>query len=361
VYYLQSVKKYISKHFKTTAMKIMRFFNLFFLAAALCLAGCSKTGPAGPQGPQGEKGEQGDQGLQGIPGADGSTIYSDNGKPVADIGKSGDYYLDKNTGDLYGPKTDNGWGNPVNLKGSKGDKGATGATGPQGTKGEKGDPGQGGKDGSQMLNGTSAPASSTGNIGDYYWNKANFAMYGPKTKDGWGTGIILRGPKGEKGDPGTANVIYSDWIQFSMTGSGSGYGPGTGSGYGAENQYYYINMQILDKHITQDVIDHGVVLAYCKLDAMLYPASPGNPLIYITPLPTPISLGDPTIKGRLVLKYRMGSVYFFLEKTGGVFTDYPPIQIRYVIIPGGVHTRRSSPPPDPQNYKATCEYYGIPE
>lgn len=93
-------------------MKIFTLSGIFFLLATLCMSSCSKTGPAGPQGPAGTQGEQGAQGPQGIPGADGSTIYSDNGQPAAGIGKNGDYYLDKSTGKLYGPKTDNGWAIP---------------------------------------------------------------------------------------------------------------------------------------------------------------------------------------------------------------------------------------------------------
>ena len=105
------------------------------LLVTLLLVSCSKTGPQGPAGSQGAKGDKGDIGAVGPAGKDGSVLYSGNGAPSS-IGKDGDYYLDETSGNLYGPKTDNGWGTATNLKGQKGDKGdkgntgATGATGP---------------------------------------------------------------------------------------------------------------------------------------------------------------------------------------------------------------------------------------
>lgn len=42
-----------------------------------------------------------------------STRISGQGPPSADLGNIGDYYTDTLTGQLYGPKTCNGWGTPV--------------------------------------------------------------------------------------------------------------------------------------------------------------------------------------------------------------------------------------------------------
>ncbi len=39
--------------------------------------------------------------------------YSGKGGPKADLGKSGDYYLDTTTSVIYGPKNNNGWPTPV--------------------------------------------------------------------------------------------------------------------------------------------------------------------------------------------------------------------------------------------------------
>lgn|GEM_PF-6837907 len=51
----------------------------------------------------------------------------------------GDMYLDVASARLYGPKSDSGWGTPLNLKGDKGATGSSGTQGPKGDKGDKGD------------------------------------------------------------------------------------------------------------------------------------------------------------------------------------------------------------------------------
>lgn len=52
----------------------------------------------------------------GVVGPPGSQILSSNGAPDSALGSIGDYYLDKITHELYGPKTqETGWGTPINL------------------------------------------------------------------------------------------------------------------------------------------------------------------------------------------------------------------------------------------------------
>lgn len=126
----------------------------------------------GPTGPEAE---------QGVAGADGSTILSGTGIPGADVGKRGDYYLDNASANLYGPKTASGWPTPLNLKGPKGDAGPAGTT-----------------DG-QMRSGEGEPTAETEKAGDFYFDKLDAALYGPKTASGWGVPISLK--------PATANGV----------------------------------------------------------------------------------------------------------------------------------------------------------
>lgn len=140
--------------------------------------GCSKTGS---QGATGATGATGPAGPVGPAGANGTLIYSGTTTPPASLGDSGDYYLDLATDYLYGPKSTSGWGTGIDLKGTSGPAG------------------------SQIYSGSTTPASTLGNVGDYYLDIATYVLYGPKTASGWGTGIVL------KGATGTANVIYSDW------------------------------------------------------------------------------------------------------------------------------------------------------
>lgn len=72
---------------------------------------------------------------KGEEGAPGSQILSGKGVPAANLGAVGDYYLDKNTGALFGPKTADGWGEAISLTGPKGATGATGAAGAAGAAG----------------------------------------------------------------------------------------------------------------------------------------------------------------------------------------------------------------------------------
>ena len=100
----------------------------------------------------------------------GNQILSGNDVPTTSLGSVGDYYLNKTTMELYGPKTTEGWGNAIGLKGAQGEKGKVGAT---------------------ILSGITAPTTSQGKVGDWYIDTQNKHLYGPKTESGWGTGISL--------------------------------------------------------------------------------------------------------------------------------------------------------------------------
>jgi len=152
------------------------------LFAMVAIVSCS-----GDEGPIGEKGEQGPQGVQGIPGKDGNVIISGTGAPGLEIGDIGDMYLDTTTSNLYGPKTEGDWGTPLNLKGADGTDGQDGA------------------DGSDILKGSTAPSTTLGNLGDYYIDSSTGDLYGPKTNNGWGNPINLKG---------TANVVATKWINY---------------------------------------------------------------------------------------------------------------------------------------------------
>ena len=55
-----------------------------------------------------------------------------------------------------------------------------------------------------ILSGRGIPSAEKGQTGDYYLDLSSSELYGPKTKDGWGTSVLnLKGLKGDKGDNGT--------------------------------------------------------------------------------------------------------------------------------------------------------------
>ncbi|MFN0292127.1 collagen-like protein [Pedobacter helvus] len=147
-----------------------KYFTLLIFAAVLGFTACKK----GENGVDGAKGEKGEQGLKGT---DGSTMHSGTGAPANTLGNIGDFYLDKNTAELYGPKTATAWPSPISLKGSNGAAGATGAAGTPGSK---------------ILSGTTVPAVALGAEGDFYFDTVNLAFYGPKTSASWGSAISLK-------------------------------------------------------------------------------------------------------------------------------------------------------------------------
>ncbi len=108
--------------------KLSKISGLLLIACSI-LTGCSKE--------KGETGPQGEQGLQGIPGKDGAVIHQGDGAPANTLGKTGDMYLDVSNSMLYGPKNTNDWGIPLDLRGDKGEKGDPGNTGATGAAGSK--------------------------------------------------------------------------------------------------------------------------------------------------------------------------------------------------------------------------------
>ncbi|BAX79628.1 hypothetical protein [Labilibaculum antarcticum] len=76
---------------------------------------------------KGTNGTNGTNGEDGADGTDGATTLSGDGIPTAEDGEHGDFYLDKETAILYGPKNNRGlvigatgWGAGLELKGADG-------------------------------------------------------------------------------------------------------------------------------------------------------------------------------------------------------------------------------------------------
>jgi hypothetical protein len=234
-------------------MKTQRYLLLLsMICLSFLLIKCGKDGSVGPAGNTGDKGAAGATGAvgpagpAGANGTAGSVIYSGNTTPAVSKGVIGDFYLDTSTGLLYGPKTANGWGVGFSLKGANGATGATGASGAAG---------------STTLSGAGLPAASLGKTGDYYLDKTNYLLYGPKTVSGWGIPINLQGPAGPQGPAGNANVKVdtftvktADWIY------GGNYMFSTGGGVTS----YYVT-KYFDRNnslITANLLISGLVLVY---------------------------------------------------------------------------------------------------
>jgi len=324
------------------------------ITIALLLAACAKTGSkgaAGPAGPQGPAGLQGTSGSQGAAGPAGSQIFEGNGVPALTLGNVGDFYINEANDSLYGPKTLSGWGTAISLQGTAGAAGAPG---------------------SQILSGSTTPTSTTGNLGDYYFDNVTDSLYGPKTSTGWGIAVSLRGSSGAtgatgpagqtgaQGPPGTANVIYYNWTAFNYN---------NWSNYDPEffNRDYSFSMPA----ITSQILDQGVVLAYLEYITV---SNGDTTQQLIDPVPAIFynalaSTG--TQKENLAAQFSPGALNFYLSDAldendpGQLFTMTlavkPPVTTAYlyriVLIPGGV--LGTGIDPHQLTYKEVCTKYGI--
>jgi len=147
-----------------------------------------------------------------------NTILSGKGAPTASQGDNGDFYIDLTSFNFYGPKANNKWPTPINLRGpagpmgpsgvdgksgssSTGLKGDTGATGPAGPKGATGDSGPAGSSGPAGATGPAGPAGPAGAQGPQGVAGATGSV-GPQGPAGAQGSQGIPGIQGLKGDPG---------------------------------------------------------------------------------------------------------------------------------------------------------------
>ena len=89
-----------------------------------------------------------------------------------------------------------------------------------------------------ILNGTGAPAPTTGQDGDYYIDNSNTLLYGPKTGGSWGSPVTMVGPQGPQGIQGTQG---NQGIQGNPGTDGNVWRNGNGApsnGLGVNDDYY---------------------------------------------------------------------------------------------------------------------------
>lgn len=295
-------------------MKNFNHFLLVITAFGVLFTSCSKDGPIGPAGPAGNTGTTGATGAVGATGADGTKIYSGTVVPAATLGANGDFYLNTATSMIYGPKTAAGWGTATSLVGATGSTGATGATGATGVAGVAG---------SKILSGTGVPAASVGSNGDYYLDPTNYLFYGPKASGAWPVPINLKGPKG---DPGTANVIYSDWVTPSTYTKNTVFGT------------VYFTADIPASKVTQAILDQGSIIVYGKLNGYTTLIWPTNQVANL-PISITYMIGAASNIDVWSALSSVGSIRISLTSSTNAYAGISNAhQFRYVIIPGGVNT-----------------------
>lgn len=139
------------------------------------------------------------RGGPGTPGTNGTQIFEGNGVPATSLGLDGDYYLNRDNGDMYRKVAQTGWHISMNLKGPQGE-------------GIKGDPGESitgapGEPGSKWHSSTvDPPAASLGVNTDMCMisTGAGRGKFYQKTGGAW----VYQGTvQGQIGNPGVAGPV----------------------------------------------------------------------------------------------------------------------------------------------------------
>ncbi len=155
-----------------------------------------------------------EQWLDTIRGADGSTISTGVGQPLADLGKPGDLYLDTTTFDLYS-KNSSGWTLIGNIKGQDGKDGQSGQ---DGAAGQDGEDGEDGRDGATWTTGQGQPSSDGGNDGDLYLDTEDYTVY-VKEDGAWQSLGSIRGQDGQNGQNGADSTLEDCTVTTNADGS----------------------------------------------------------------------------------------------------------------------------------------------
>lgn len=183
--------------------------SVAFWGTGISLKGdTGEKGDKGDTGNQGAAGQDGAQGPRGFSVLNGATNPIDGAAPAGD-GIDGDFWINRATWQIFGPKNSGLWGTGYSIKGADSTvPGPQGIPGTNGLNGTNGTNGTNGLDGRTILNGSVAPAGSAGAVGDFYIQTTTPpVLWGPKEVSGWpASGIALTGPKGDKGDTGAAGA-----------------------------------------------------------------------------------------------------------------------------------------------------------
>jgi integrin beta 8 len=144
----------------------------------------------------GPPGSDGADGADGLDGTDGTSLLSGTVPPTGGVGNDGDFYLDYNLYDIYGPKTGGSWGSGTSILGTVGSDGTDGVDG---------------VDGRTILYGTAAPTTE-GQDGDFYIRTSTNFIYGPKAGGSWPAGTSLVGAPGFDGLDGVDGTDGVDGV-----------------------------------------------------------------------------------------------------------------------------------------------------
>ncbi|MEO5564704.1 MAG: hypothetical protein ABIR18_14760 [Chitinophagaceae bacterium] len=150
--------------------------------------------------------------------------------------------------------------------------------------------------------------------------------------------------KGDDGEPGTANVKYSEWF--------------TPTPYIKDTVFGVWGFKYIKAvpEITQEILDKGTVLVFAKLigyNSLIWPAGQVGQLpINVTYIQSGVTTDN------WAATANVGNIKIRFTNDRNIYTSIASThQFRYVIIPGGVPMGRGIS----LNYEDICKMYNIPE
>jgi hypothetical protein len=153
------------------------------------------------------------------------------------------------------------------------------------------------------------------------------------------------GSTGPKGDTGTANVIYSPWLDVTYQGLDTVH-----NNDGTIDTVLW-GASITANKLTQAILDKGEIKVYFNWGTQANPD--------IAPLP----ILDPFFTGVIINpEFLVQKIDLYANLNASTFTNQQgqkQLQYRYILIPGSVAGRLSKPAVDWNNYNAVKAYLGL--
>ena len=170
-----------------------------------------------------------------------NTVKSGSGVPSTKVGINGDFYIDLNTMNFYGPKKNNRWPLPTSLRGPAGPVGPSGVDGKNGATANA----TAGSAGVNGTTGATGPKGDTGATGATGAAGSSSGSAGAKGDTGAAGATGATGATGSKGDTGTVSAIQAiNLTPWHLSSASPAESESTSFGSLAAGKNYYFRMVV---------------------------------------------------------------------------------------------------------------------
>lgn len=166
---------------------------------------------------------------------------------------------------------------------------------------------------------------------------------GPQGEQGPPGETGAQGEQGAKGDTGTANVIYSGWLDVTYDADT------VHNGDAIDTIGFYAG--ITSQSLTSDIINDGDIHVYFNFGTT---DEPNVVLLPFLDIYSGISI---------MPSFTINNIFLYANADASTVTDgnVAYYQYRYVLIPGGVSGNAVVHPPDWKDYNAVKAFYHLPD